>query len=68
MPIYDFLCKTCGAKAEVIRTLSEGDAPPDDQEAYGGPSPNGCKHEWEKQMGLTRPHQRAPGFGSKGNW
>jgi putative FmdB family regulatory protein len=71
VPIYPYKCQACDLEIEVIRTLSE-DPMPDGTE-YSTPCPAGTKqgaHDWVKQMGLTRPHQHAPGFGRgrKGSW
>ena len=65
MPLYAWKCKTCSAETAVVRTVARIEVPPDEREDEPC---SGELHDWERLVSLPQPHQRAPGFGRKGEW
>jgi len=66
VPQYDWVCKVCQQREQVLRSLKEYDRAPggDDGVASGIDH----EHEWERELGAPAV-VRGPGWGgSKGNW
>ena len=63
MPLYDWCDKKTGKVVSVIRTFSEYEVPPTQEEA-----PDAVDPEWERLVGGNQSVIRAPGFGKKGYW
>jgi predicted nucleic acid-binding Zn ribbon protein len=70
MPIYDYQCKTCNQKTNVLRKISESDSLPLPEELVAAgiitcTSTEG-NHVWEKI--ITRAPNVAYGGGWSGSW
>lgn len=65
MPMYTWLDKNSGNEFEVVRSMSESDVPPTEDEAGESDSPR----EWVKLMSPVQKHQYGDNWrGRKGYW
>ena len=68
MPIYDYRCKECELKMNVLRDLKEYDVPPTEEEIAKVEANSECDHDLERYMPTTPTVQKGRNWGSKGYW
>ena len=70
MPLYDWIEKNTGKPALIQRTFNEYKEPPTKEEALeaGLTEEQAETADWERSIGGGIQVQKAPTWGSKGNW
>lgn len=71
MPMYQYECTQCGVETEVLRSFSQYEKPPTDEETpqVTRETEKKCNHSWTRIIGGKQSLIRGPGWrGAKGYW